>query len=71
MTIDDGNGAVNKVLDGNENVFPLATTTYILTAVDDTGCSDSCQVTVTVLPTCDSFTATPGSIDSGKSTLLE
>ncbi len=72
VTINNGIGSV--AVDGTRTVSPTVTTTYTLTATG-TGGTVTCPVTVTVIPApdapkCDSFTATPASINRGASSVL-
>src|SRR6266542_1706792 len=75
LRLDPGNITVTGLT--SKPVTPTATTTYVLTATNSAGAVTR-SVTVTVtgnptpppLPTISSFTASPGSITSGQSSLL-
>ncbi len=75
LRLDPGNVTVTGLT--SKPVAPTATTTYVLTATNSAGAVTR-SVTVTVtnapppppLPTISSFTASPGSITSGQSSLL-
>ena len=74
VTINNGIGDVD--LNGDYSVSPTVTTTYILSVYDgNNNVADTCETTVTVseepILSCDSFTATPTTIKSGESSLLE
>ena len=73
VTINNGVGSV--AVDGLKIVTPLITTTYTLTATNAAGVTDSCPVKVTVVQptpvaTCDTFTATPVTINRGSNATL-
>ncbi len=63
-------------VDGSKVVTPTVTTTYLLTAKNAAGVTDTCSAKVTVspvvtpAPTCDSFTASSSSIKKGQSSTL-
>src|SRR6266545_1020611 len=74
LRLDPGNVNVTGLT--SKSVTPTATTTYVLTATNSAGAAAR-SVTVTVtnttpppLPTISSFTASPGSITSGQSSVL-
>jgi hypothetical protein len=72
ISINQGIGAVTGT---TRVVNPTATTEYTMTVTNASG-SNTCKATVTVTPPtplapiCNSFTATPGSINRGQSTVL-
>ena len=74
-TVVINNGIGSVAVDGSRLTSPLTTTTYTLTAIGANNLRVTCVATVTVIqptpaPTCDSFTATPNTIDRGDSTIL-
>ncbi|MBI4086384.1 hypothetical protein HY416_00160 [Candidatus Kaiserbacteria bacterium] len=73
-SIDNGVGAMIPIAGGSRSVTPSGTTTYTAT-VSGSGGTANCAVTVVVSPQseslrCDSFSASPSSIDEGDTTTL-
>jgi len=69
-------GIGNVALNGNREVNPTSNTTYTLTAKNSEGKEVKCNTTVKVnepvapLPVCKSFTASPATVEKGKSSTL-
>ncbi len=72
MTQDIGSDIGSVAAGGTMDVEPSVTTAYTIIAHNTNGDSDPATITVTVnpLPTIDTFTATPGSINNGDTTTL-
>jgi uncharacterized repeat protein (TIGR01451 family) len=68
-TVTMNNGIGNVAADGSVTVSPTTNTTYTLTVAGTQGRSVNCSVPVTVtthvVPVCDYFTATPGTLPVG------
>ena len=75
--IDQGIGSVNpNNTAGFRDVTPTGTKTYTMTVVNEAGATAHCTATVTVrtvtpAPTCDSFVATPATINKGQQSVLK
>ncbi len=72
VSIDQGIGTVTP--SGTKEVFPTETTTYVLTATNDTAYMTALAtvaVTTPLVPVITSFTATPGTISAGQSASLQ
>jgi hypothetical protein len=75
-TIDQNIGGVS--LNGSRGVTPTVTTTYTMTVTNAAGATATCARTITVtdvptpvVPVCNSFTASPSTINRGSSATLE